>query len=96
MKTCTTCNVAHPLSEFPKKRGQCRTCRNEWQKANLEARRLRDKQRVLEELAAKDAAYLAARNIAAPRTYNVMTTVYVPEKGHCRNDGNKHIQSRGV
>ena len=39
----------------------------------------------------------AAKSIALPRTFTYLNEVYVPPKDtSCRNQGNKHIPSRGL
>jgi len=38
---------------------------------------------------------LAERDVVPAPTYSTAGTTYVPAAGFCRNDGNKHLPSRG-
>lgn len=90
-----------------KYRPLCKMCKNKQQRKQREARERREKQRQLEEAAQRliaqderEAITNAQEGdtlIASPRTYNKMNTVYVPDtRMFYRNNGNKHIPSRGV
>lgn len=85
----------------------CKKCKNNQQVNQRKARERREKQRQLEEAAQRliaqderEAITNAQEGdtlIALPRTYNKMSTVYVPDtRMFYRNNGNKHIPSRGV
>lgn len=93
MRTCITCKLSLPVANFLGNRNQCRKCRNAAQKVSIEAMRLREKQQALMDLAKRDNP---RENVALPRTFAYLNSTYKPERGYARNDGLKHIQSRGV
>ena len=107
MRTCNRCGKTKPLHEFvtdPKyKHGHrpfCRVCKSKEQAKQRVAARLRDKQKALLEAAARQEADSKAQKgeslIVPPRTYTNMAVPYVPDtQVYYRNNGNKHIPSRG-
>lgn len=97
MKVCSKCNQERPFSFFQLSdsgnyRNQCRDCRRKAGTDRKKARREMDKKIALLEAASKQ----LPDNVALPRTFH-RVEAWVPEdRSYYRNNGNKHIQSRGV
>ena len=100
MKKCNTCGETKAIEDFPltqgKRRAQCKLCRVAMQRKR-KAERVAELKAIAEaEAAARKEAYLNRENVALPRTFT-FTETYVPDSNfYQRNNGNKHIQSRGV
>lgn len=96
MKKCNKCGAEKPLSDFH--RGYvCKACRALSQLNRKKARREEDRQKALHEAKTRSSVeWKVAQGIALPRTFSYSDN-YVPESNfYQRNNGNKHIQSRGV
>lgn len=101
MKTCNKCKCDKRIDEFPRSatskdghRAICRACRNEQRLGWKKAKALQDKIQALQEVAAKDHA--VEMNVAAPRTYVTFDPLVPSDRDFYRNDGLKHIPSRGL
>ena len=98
---CSCCKQDKPIELFNKDshrpsgyRPHCKECKNAKQRDSKAIRRQRDREAALVH-AAIEAERRKSMNIAAPRTY-VSTETWVPEeRAYYRNDGNRHIKSRG-
>lgn len=97
---CSKCKQDKPVHRFAVnsssktgRRSECKECQQAgWSK---EDRRMKDKQAALDQIARAE-EIRKVLNIAGPRNY-VTTEVWIPrDNSYYRNDGNKHIQSRGV
>lgn len=110
-RKCNHCGKVKPFSELVADtmskggyRPLCKPCKNKQQSKQRIAAEYRDKQKALQEAAKRaeqEEKALREREalpfIAKPRTYNTMTSVYVPDtREFYRNNGHKHIPSRGV
>lgn len=101
MKTCIKCGQQKADTEFPKSqhcatkvRGECKACRAEAGAALKRQRRAEERERA--RLEAEARKQVVNTNVAGPRNF-VTTEVWVPtDRTFYRNNGLKHIQSRGV
>lgn len=95
VKTCSKCGAVKPLADFY--RGfMCKACRVGSQLRRKKERKEEERLKALAEAQARRESDLVSRNIALPRTFT-FTETYVPDSNfYQRNNGNKHIQSRGV
>lgn len=97
---CNVCNETKALSMFAQSssnklgyRPLCKACRSI---KNADQRTRRAALAVEKVLSDRDARE-ADTSIARPRTYTQNKTHWTPpDAGYIRNNGNKHIQSRGV
>jgi len=71
-------------------RNLCKPCKNERQE--IGRRRLAQ---TLKEIQQAEKLEREALALTPPRTFNYGNQPYVPERGYYRNDGHKHILSRG-
>lgn len=97
---CIKCGQLKANDQFTKHaasktghRGDCKECRNKRRLTQKKESLIKAKMQMLQQMAAREEV---AHLIAAPRTFNYMNTVYVPEVFNYRNDGLKQIKSRGV
>lgn len=103
MKTCIKCGESKHESEFPKSqhnplgtRNECKVCKAQIGLNRKWARREEERQKALAEAKNRSDEAKIAKGIALPRNF-VSTDSYVPDANfYYRNNGNKHIQSRGV
>lgn len=103
VKKCSRCGLEKPLTEFIQRSNvksgygaMCKPCKNDAQVAQRASSMERERLQAIEDAKALNAEDLVARGVCLPRTF-VFTETYVPDnRVYYRNDGNKHIQSRGV
>lgn len=94
---CLRCKKEKDVTEMTKSHPkQCKSCRKELQVVYRAGLKERERKQALLEAAARNEAELIAKHVALPRTY-VTHEVWVPsERTYYRNNGNRHIPSRGV
>lgn len=104
MKVCTKCKCELPESDFaPYKTGrgglfpQCKPCKRAGHQAMREKVKERERKQAEFEKSIRTLAALEARGVALPRTI-VSFEVWDGklEEAYVRNDGLKHVKSRGV
>lgn len=75
---------------------RCKSCRREDNAQQRASRAEREKKQAeLEKLSRTEEA-LNAKGVALPRTFTPQKWDGVIQQGYVRNDGNKHIKSRGL
>lgn len=97
--TCKSCGATKLISMFVRctksvtgYRQLCTACKSKQNAAHRAKRAASVVQAVQETRAARE----ADKNVTPPRTFVPANTAWVPQDiGYVRNNGNKHIQSRG-